>query len=521
MSSKGKLAEGMHAGMRRLSANRCVRALGVLTLAWFLQTAVSVAHAACTAASSAGELAAQPCLTTLVTDDINSGVYKFTALDLASAEANDATYAGLLKTCGPTGRGCSGPSLQLFNRLRNLEDNADELLGFGETQFSIHLPAQLLGNALRWTADEEYSAQSSLTNRYASNQFAGISSRLSALRFLSQTQHFADAGSSGGDAYVVDAATGSQPYGASGLGGGASADDPLGIGKWSFYANGVYDAGSKEPTTFNDAFSFAGTTTIIGADVRLSRNLVVGLMGAIIQQHADFDSSESIVGGNVKGSGGGLTAYLDADIGDGYLNFSLGGQRISLDTRRVVTYGSNNPQVGFVDTTLTSSTNATSIMATAGGGYSLYLRSFSATPYLNWQYLRTHIGAFQESASGTDPEFATSVNGQRIVSLISIAGLKFQYAWSLPFGVLLPYAYGEYRHEFKDHSQLVESTYTTETSSGFQLPTDSIDPNYYEVGGGLMGVLARHTQIYVQYMRILELQYYSDYGISGGVRFQF
>ena len=37
----------------------------------------------------------------------------------------------------------------------------------------------------------------------------------------------------------------------------------------------------------------------------------------------------------------------------------------------------------------------------------------------------------------------------------------------------------------------------------------------------VMGVLARHTQIYVQYMRILELQYYSDYGISGGVRFQF
>jgi outer membrane lipase/esterase len=259
--------------------------------------------------------------------------------------------------------------------------------------------------------------------------------------------------------------------------------------------------------------------------VRVSRTLVVGILATDIQQHADFDSSQSIVSGNVKGSGGGATVYLDQDIGDAYLNFSLGVQRISLDTTRVVTYGSNNPQVGYVNTTLTSSTNATSLMVTGGGGYTFYLRRFSAQPYLNWQYLRTHIAGFQESATSTstDPEFAATVAAQTVTSLISIAGVKLQYAWSLPFGVLLPYAYGEYRHEFANRSINVDSNYTTESTAatGFQLPTDSIDPNYYEVGAGLMGVLAGRTQIYVQYMRLLSLQYYSDYGISGGIRFQF
>lgn len=515
-ANKNSLAEAMLAALRRSSSHAVVRTLATLALAWVLQAGASVAYAACTAAGSAGELAAQPCLTTLVQTDIATGTYSFNSLELASAEANDAAYANLLKICGPAGRGCAGSQLQLFNRLRNLEDNADELLGFGETQYSIHLPAQLLGNALRWTADEEFSAQSSLTNRYAGNQFAGVSSRLSALRFIAQTQHFARADSSGDDTYAADASSASGSI----LGGAAGADDPMPIGKWSVYANAVYDAGSKDPTTFNDAFSFAGTTSLVGADVRLSRTLVVGVLASDIQQHADFDSSESIVGGNVKGSGGGLTAYLDKDIGNAYLNFSIGGQRISLDTRRVVTYGSNNPQVGYVNTTLTSSTNATSIMATAGGGYTFYWRSFAATPYLNWQYLRTHIAGFQESATGTDPEFAASVAGQRVTSLISIAGLKLQYAWSLPFGVLLPYVYGEYRREYEDHSQDIYSSYST-TANQFQLPTDSIDPNYYEAGAGLMGVLARRTQIYVQYMRILQLQYYSDYGISGGIRFQF
>ncbi len=517
MSRNGtSFAERIRAVLHRLSADSAVRTLALLALAWGLQAGASVAYAVCSAASSVGELAAEPCLTTLVQTDIASGIYAFNSLELASAEANDAAWASLLKTCGPIGKGCSGSQLQLFDRLRNLEDNADELLGFGQTEYSIHLPAQLLGNTLRWTADEEFSAQSSLTNRYAGNQFAGVSSRLSALRFIAQTQHFARTGSSDDDAYVADASSGS----GSALGGGAGADDPMAIGKWSVYANAVYDAGSKDPTTFNDAFSFAGTTSLVGGDVRLSRTLVVGLLASDIQQHADFDSSESIVGGNVKGSGGGLTAYVDKDIGDAYLNFSIGGQRISLDTRRVVTYGSNNPQVAYVNTTLTSSTNATSLMATAGSGYTLYLRSFSATPYLNWQFLRTHIAGFQESGTGTDPEFATTVAGQSVTSLISIVGLKLQYAWSLPFGVLLPYVYGEYRREYKDHSEDIDSSYTA-TANQFQLPTDAIDPNYYEVGAGFMGVLARHTQIYVQYMRILQLQYYSDYGISGGIRFQF
>lgn len=237
------LSEGIFASLHRLQANIVVRALALLAVAWIFQACASAAYAACTAAGSAAEVVAQPCLTTLVQTDIASGIYAFSALDLASAQANDAAYANLLKICGPAGRGCSGSQLQLFDRLRNLEDNADELLGFGETQYSLHLPAQLLGNALRWTADEEFSAQSSLTNRYAGNQFAGVSTRLSTLRFIAQTQHFARADSVDGDTYVADASGSS----GSALGGGASADDAMPIGRWSVYANAVYDAGSKEP----------------------------------------------------------------------------------------------------------------------------------------------------------------------------------------------------------------------------------------------------------------------------------
>src|ERR1700676_917959 len=72
------------------------------------------ATASCTVAAAANAPAAQPCLATLIMKDIASGTYGFNGLELAAAQANDATYANLLKTCGPSGTGCSGGGVILI-----------------------------------------------------------------------------------------------------------------------------------------------------------------------------------------------------------------------------------------------------------------------------------------------------------------------------------------------------------------------------------------------------------------------
>lgn len=113
-----------------------------------------------------------------------------------------------------------------------------------------------------------------------------------------------------------------------------------------------------------------------------------------------------------------------------------------------------------VDTTFQSSTYANSLLLTAGGGYMLHTRGFSAEPYLNLQYLYTRIDAFTETASSTDNTgFATSVASQGVTSLQGILGLKLQYVWQPKFAVILPYVYGEYRHEFRNPSQDVSSEF--------------------------------------------------------------
>jgi outer membrane autotransporter protein len=507
-------------------AQCCVRVLFATLMlqgAWIRSATAQTGYPAapstgCSLAGAIGDPNAQPCLFTLTT---TPGPYAYNALEIAAARADDAAYASLLPVCGvgATAGGCTGAKLNLFTRLRELEDNAAQLLGigYGPTNYSLNLSRQGVGFALRWTADEEFSAQSSMTNRFANNQLAAISGRLSTLRFL-QTVRLARQDASGLDEDFAAAS-----YGGDRLTGGAGGDpSSASFGRWSVFANGSYTAGSKAPTIYDDAFNFGGTQFSGGADVRLSPHLVVGILVDHVRQEADFDSSLSIASGGIWASGFGVAGYVQMDWDAAYLNASLGVQRLSINTTRVVAYPSNNPQISSVDTTFYSSTDATSLLLSGGGGYILHAKGFSAEPYLNAQYVHTRIGAFTESASGPDLGFAASAAGQNVTSLTGIAGLKFQYAFLPPFGVILPYAYGEFRREFRDPSQNVASQFSS-TNSGdyFELPTDSIRPDYYEVGAGFSAVLPHGTQLYAQYMKVLQLQYYTDYVVSAGFRFEF
>jgi outer membrane lipase/esterase len=493
--------------------------LSWVALALIMHFLPGTAHSQTCSPAAAAAGANLPCLTTLVETFTADNIFQFNGLELAAAQADDAAYATLLRGCAATGS-CKGVQLNLYNRLLELEENAYQLLGFGPTTYSLNLAAEGVADALRWTADEEFAAQSSMTSRFANNQFTAVTTRLTALRFL-QAVRLARLDGETGNGLLADLTS----DGSSGSWGGGASGDPQAtqFGRWSVFANSSYGSGTRAPSVFDDAFSFGGTQVSIGADVRLSSHAVVGLLVNHVNQEADFNSTESVVGGGITSSGFGVTSYLQLDWDAAYLNFSLGGQNVSLDSTRLVAYPSNNPLVPSVDTTFQSSTHANSLLLTAGGGYLFHARGFSAEPYLNAQYLYTRIDGFTETATSSDNTgFATNVSAQSVTSLLGVAGLKFQYVLQPKFAVLLPYVYGEYRHEFRNPSQYVGSQFGAAPAGNyFQLPTDSIDPNYYQVGAGFSAVLPHGAQLYLQYMKVLDLQYYTDWVVSGGFRFEF
>jgi outer membrane lipase/esterase len=447
------------------------------------------------------------------------GVFQFDALERAAAAANDNAFVKVQALCGvgpnnaaPT---CSGNTLTLFNRLRELEDNANELLANrGETQFSLHLNPEGLGDALRWTAPEEYAAQGSMASKFVNSQASVLTSRFAALRFASQGINVAQGGSGG-----LNPDGFSYAYNGSARGGGASADSSSFWSRLSIFANGGFGSGDKNPTTFEDAFFFDSTEVSAGADLRVTNRIVVGVLLGHTEKRVDFNAARSIVDGDIRGNGQSALAYMQYDTEHAFVNLSIGAQHLSLASRRRITYPSNNPDVPSVDVTSFSNTGSNAFIASLGAGYTAHWRGLSAEPYLNLQNIRTRINAFTEHS---DDGFDIDTPSQTIQSLEGAAGLRAQYAILNPLGVIVPYVYGEARHQFRDDSRNIGSGYTGDGGgTDFNLPTDAPVKNYYVVGAGGSIVLTHGLQGFMQYVRVLDYTNYTDHTVSGGIRWEF
>lgn len=463
---------------------------------------------------------ATPSLYQMVSGLTDQGVYQFNGLEFAAAAANDAAYSNLLKVCAPTSTGapvsasCAGPTQTIFNRLRELEDNANQLLGRGETQYSLRLDPQSLGFALRWTAPEEYAAQGSMATRFANSQAAVLNNRFAALRMA--TLGRLARGNSDDDGDVL---TAGNDFGA--FGGSAGGDSGgFTLGRLSAFINGGFGTGDKKPTTYEDAFSFDGTEASAGADYRVTKNIVVGLLVGHSERRVDFNSALSIVDGRIRGNGQGGTLYVQFETDTFYVNGSVGLQHLSLHTSRRITYPSNNPDIPSVDETSISDTGANTLSANLGGGYVFHYRGFSAEPYLSGDYVHVRINRFTEHSGGG---FDFDVAEQSIHSSTGSAGLKLQYAILPRFGVIVPYVYGEYRRIFSDPSRIVQSSYAAgvSTAPDMSIPTAAGPSHYYVVGGGGSVVLKHGLQGFMQYMRVLNYTDYTDHVVSGGIRWEF
>jgi uncharacterized protein YhjY with autotransporter beta-barrel domain len=464
---------------------------------------------------------ATPSLVEALTTLTNNGVFQYNGLEFAAAAANDSAYSNLLKICSPSETGapasssCSGPTQALFGRLRELEDNADQLLGRGETQYSLRLDPEGLGSALRWTAPEEYAAQGSMATRFANNQAAVLNNRFAALRIATMQRFARSNAETDGDGMLAAA----DDFGA--FGGGAGGDaGGFSLGRLSVFINGGFGTGEKSATTYEDAFSFDGTEASAGADYRLTKNLVVGLLVGHSERRVDFNSEESVVDGKIRGNGQGGTLYAQFETDAFYVNASVGLQHLSLHTARRITYPSNNPDIPSVDETSLSDTGANTLTTSVSGGYVFNYRGFSAEPYLNGEYVHVRINSFTEH-SGAGFDF--DVDEQNIHSTTGSAGLKLQYAVLPRFGVIVPYVYGEYRHIFSDPSRVVQSSYAAgdSTQPDMNIPTAAAPSHYYVVGGGGSVVLKHGLQGFMQYMKILNYADYTDHVVSGGIRWEF
>jgi uncharacterized protein with beta-barrel porin domain len=491
-------------------------------------------HAACARRgrriAGIGALFAGVALTTPTYADLTDPriLAQLNALETAAARANQASFEALSPICaaGP-GPGCPDDAFGVFEETRELVHTANELLGTGDTAFSLGLDIDGLGFALRWTAAEEIAAQGSMSTEFAASQLSALSARIAALRW----------GISGPRLTGVHEPDGSIRVARSGplpQGGGASADAEVVYSRWSWFLDGAFGYGDKDPTDLEDAFDFDGQEITFGVDYRFSPVLAVGAMVGYSNKEVDFDSSRSVVDGHVKTDGYSGIVYALLEGERAYVNGSLGYQWLSHDSRRRITYPSQNPLIPSVDSLATGATDSDTLLATLGAGYAFRWGGFSIEPSMGFDYVDASVEGFRETSvdntAGGSPDdpFNLQIGDQGIESLDASVGVQVQYVFTPRFGVLVPYVSGRYRRELLDDVRRISALYADAVGqliqaidTDFNVPTDPPDEDYYTVAAGATVVLAGGLMGFVQFMQVLDLENYSEAVITGGMRYEF
>jgi hypothetical protein len=465
----------------------------------------------------------------------------FTLLEQSAAVTNQATFNALTTMCGQVGAGqCIGTTADVFTNVRELVQTAEEILTGTDRQYGLNLDAEGLGFALRWTAAEELLAQGSSAKDFANKQSSVLGSRIGAIRAISRSSLFASN-------RVSDALKN----------GYASTDGATVVtaenswSRFSVFFDAANGYGDKADTTFagqyEDAFDFDGYEYTLGADYRFSDNLVVGGLLGYTDRYVDFDSSQSIVDGQIESQGYSLLAFAQWDQMWFYASGSLGYQKMNFDTFRKISYPSFDPNVPSTNTATAGSPDSSAFLATLNVGLPYQWKAFGADLYAKMDYQDMDIDAFVESEvaipGNLGAGFQFNVASQSVKSLDTAIGLKLQAVWSPSFGVFIPYVRGEYHRELENDPRELSTVYAGLPASvasavqqqvaAYGLQSDEPDDDYYTISFGISAVIRGSSRVsasgrssgglqgYLQYTTVEDLDNYNDTVISGGLRYEF
>ncbi len=477
-------------------------------------------------------------------------------VETAAAAANQAAFVRLNDACNAmrqfdkspipdfslaSGGYCTAEAFAVFITTRELVHTANDLQGqrSGPTVASLGLDQEGLGLALRWTAAEEFAAQSSMATDFANDQLSNLAARMSALRF--GTRGFGLAAipvNPQGDTRVA------------GLerrrGGGASADEGgESYSPWGGFINGAFGWGSKNPTALEDAFDFDGSEITVGIDYRFANNFILGGMVGYTEQTVDFDESASVISvvdGGIEADGISYIAFALYQGEKFSFSGSLGYQTLDYDAERNIKYPSFNTNLTSVNATVLSNPESSVVMGTMNLAYAFQYRRLTFEPYINLEYLDITIDQFTENRSSNSlsstnsRNFSLIIDEQSISSFDSALGIKLQLTLIPSFGVIVPYVAYETHNESQDSARAISANYVglqVLNPNGFIVATDPPDSSYTKGVAGISmvlrggrqriqgGAIFGGLQGYIQYTTINGLDNYDDEVISGGFRYEF
>jgi len=280
-----------------------------------------------------------------------------------------------------------------------------------------------------------------------------------------------------------------------------------------FFASGLVESLNRNITTFQDGYKSNILGITAGGDYRFNKKLVAGLALSYSNTDGDFRS-----GGNFStNSYGGLlfASYLPTDktfvqVTGGYTKNNYLVSRLASAT------------VGGTTFSGPASSNSNGNIFNLGllTGYDHQIGRFTVGPRAGVNYSNTKIGSFTEAGStGVELKY----DDQWINSLQSVLGVQGSAAFSTGVGVLVPQFNANYIHEFANSQRHINVQFAQDlspTPTRFTFQNDVPVRNYFNLGAGLVAVLANGWQPFVNFRAMVGNSQFNNYAGTFGLRIE-
>ncbi len=413
------------------------------------------------------------------------------SLQSATGTAIQTVCIGLIPTNKPT-HNPQTPEQDLFNQCGAMVHTGNEIQGSGATGNSLGLNSAELGSALQNVATEEMGTPSRVAMGSLSGQVAEINTHLSELHKISQ-----------------------------GLGGGSGDESGSLLGnRLNVFVNAIGGFGEIDGSVRENAADFYSAGFLVGVDYRFTNNFVAGVAGAYSHLGADFQSNINVAGGGIEADTFNLSLFASYDINDFYIdgNFTYGWTDYDVE-RGVVVLSNNTSSTGGANRMASADTNGDQFSVGGGFGYNFHVKAFNLRPFARLDYYHGQVDAYNESgAFGLN----LSVEEQKFDSFQSQLGAQLSYVFSSSFGVIIPQFNVAWHHEFLNDSREINARYTADFNNfALTAVTDSPDRDFATLGVGVSSVLARGTQLFLNYQTLLGYSNVTSHSFSTGVRLEF
>lgn len=304
--------------------------------------------------------------------------------------------------------------------------------------------------------------------------------------------------------------------GSSGLGASADTSRQLG-GGLSLFLNGLGSFGDQDETGREPGFDFHTAGFTLGADYRLTNNVILGAAFGYLNSRAQIDDNA----GHVTNNGYSLSAF-----GTYYIAKTMYVDAIATYTWNA--YDLERNSGGGIFGTARAHPGGNQFALSVGSGYDFNFGPLTTGPTLRVNYLNVHIDGYRERGFPAGPctgcDASTSnlkVNGQNPESLTTDLGGHVSYAISMPWGVLSPMARFEWEHEYKNDSRNVTGRSAATPGFAFSTKTNDPDRDYFNLGAGVSATFARGSSAFFYYETVVGRDNFTNHSFTAGMRFTF